>query len=132
KRRREAVEAASHVPTAEGDTTGEGDRHHFPKGREMEPVPMTIKKLARAANDFVVYRKSPDGTDGSTVIAGYPWFSDWGRDTMIALPGLFLVPRRFEQAKQVLTVFAKYVSEGMIPNRLNDYANEPEYNAADA
>ncbi|HEX8522287.1 MAG TPA: amylo-alpha-1,6-glucosidase [Tepidisphaeraceae bacterium] len=93
---------------------------------------LTIEKLKRAANDFVVYRKDPDGSQGRTVIAGYPWFSDWGRDTMIALPGLFLVTRRFEEAKQVLSVFAKYVSEGMIPNRFNDYTNEPEYNTVDA
>jgi predicted glycogen debranching enzyme len=92
----------------------------------------TLRRLARAANDFVVYRKAPDGTDGSTVIAGYPWFADWGRDTMISLPGLFLVTGRFEQAKQVLGVFASYVSEGMIPNRFNDYTNEPEYNTVDA
>jgi predicted glycogen debranching enzyme len=92
----------------------------------------TVRRLARSANDFVVYRKAPDGTDGCTVIAGYPWFGDWGRDTMISLPGLFLVTARFAQAKQVLSVFASYVSEGMIPNRFNDYTNEPEYNTVDA
>jgi predicted glycogen debranching enzyme len=91
-----------------------------------------IEKLARAANDFVVYRKSPDGKAGTTVIAGYPWFSDWGRDTMISLPGLLLVTKRFEEARQVLCVFAQYVSQGMIPNRFGDYTNEPEYNTVDA
>src|SRR5205085_7801082 len=69
----------------------------------------TVQKLARAANDFVVYRKSPDGKDGTTILAGYPWFADWGRDTMISLPGLLLVPHRFEEAKRVLGVFAEYV-----------------------
>ena len=78
---------------------------------------LTIKRLVRAANDFIVYRKMPSGQEGSTVIAGYPWFADWGRDTMISLPGLLLVTGRFEQAKQVLSVFAQYCSEGMIPNR---------------
>jgi glycogen debranching enzyme len=105
------------------------------EGGEFDPCnpsPGTMQKLLRAANDFVVYRKTPDGHDGATVIAGYPWFADWGRDTMIALPGLFLVPRRFQQAKEVLSVFAAYVSEGMIPNRFNDYTNEPEYNTVDA
>ena len=92
----------------------------------------TVQRLARSANDFVVYRKAPDGTDGSTVIAGYPWFADWGRDTMISLPGLFLVTGRFAEAKAVLRVFASYVSEGMIPNRFSDYTNEPEYNTVDA
>lgn len=97
-----------------------------------DPKTLAQKRLARAANDFVVYRRSPDGTDGSTVIAGYPWFSDWGRDTMIALPGLFLVTGRFSLARQVLSVFAQYVSEGMIPNRFDDYTNQPEYNTVDA
>src|SRR5688500_3021141 len=97
-----------------------------------EPKSLTIKKLERAANDFVVTRKSPDGSPGTSILAGYPWFADWGRDTFIALPGLLLVPRRFEQARQVLGVFARYVSEGMIPNRFDDYTNEPHYNTVDA
>jgi predicted glycogen debranching enzyme len=85
-----------------------------------------------AANDFIVARKSPDGQACSTVIAGYPWFADWGRDTMISLPGLLLCTKRFEEARQVLSVFAQYVSEGMIPNRFDDYTNEPSYNTVDA
>jgi predicted glycogen debranching enzyme len=105
-------------------------------GGEKRPARMKgsplIDKLSRAANDFVVFRKSPDGKPGTSVIAGYPWFSDWGRDTMISLPGLLLVTGRFEQARQVLCVFAQYVSEGMIPNRFGDYTNEPEYNTVDA
>lgn len=95
------------------------------------PSPV-VQRLVRAANDFVVDRQSPDGKPGSTVIAGYPWFGDWGRDTMISLPGLLLCTGRFDQAKQVLTTFAQYVSGGMIPNRFNDYTNEPEYNTVDA
>ena len=91
-----------------------------------------LKKLARAADDFVVARKAPNGQDGSTVIAGYPWFSDWGRDTMISLPGLFLATGKFAQARQVLSVFAQYCSEGMIPNVFNDYTGKPEYNTVDA
>jgi glycogen debranching enzyme len=138
KRRRDAVEGACQVPE-----NTKSSSHQAPglQSRGLVPggVPgcdaglsLTIQKLARAANDFVVYRKSPTGEDGSTVIAGYPWFADWGRDTMIALPGLFFTTRRFAQAKQVLSVFASYVSEGMIPNRFNDYTNEPEYNTVDA
>jgi predicted glycogen debranching enzyme len=116
-RRRKAVSAAWNPPAA--------------AGRKAEPS-ITIQRLARAANDFVVYRKAPDGADGTTVIAGYPWFADWGRDTMISLPGLLLVTGRFAEARQVLSVFASYVSEGMIPNRFNDYDNRPEYNTVDA
>lgn len=91
-----------------------------------------IQKLLRAANDFVVYRRTPTGEDGTTILAGYPWFADWGRDTFIALPGLLLATGRLEQARQVLTVFAQYVSEGMIPNRFDDYDNTPHYNTVDA
>jgi len=96
------------------------------------PKTQTQERLFRAANDFVVRRKSPDGSDGSTILAGYPWFADWGRDTMISLPGLLLCTNRFKEAAQVLTVFAAYVSEGMIPNRFDDYTNEPHYNTVDA
>jgi predicted glycogen debranching enzyme len=92
----------------------------------------SITRLLRAANDFVVERKCPDGSPGVTVIAGYPWFADWGRDTMISLPGLFLVPGRLKEAAQVLSLFAKYVSEGMIPNKFDDYTNQPQYNTVDA
>jgi len=93
---------------------------------------IAVARLVRAAGDFIVSRKMPTGGEGSTVIAGYPWFADWGRDTMISLPGLFLVTGRFEQARQVLSVFAQYCSEGMIPNRFDDYTNEPSYNTVDA
>jgi predicted glycogen debranching enzyme len=90
------------------------------------------RRLDRAASDFIVYRRSPDGSDGTSIVAGYPWFADWGRDTFISLPGLLLKTGRFEQARQVLTVFGHYVSEGMIPNRFDDYSNEPHYNTVDA
>jgi predicted glycogen debranching enzyme len=100
-----------------------------PVCRSQSPV---IQRLFRASNDFVVYRKSPSGEDGTSVIAGYPWFGDWGRDTMISLPGLLLVTGRYKQARQVLCVFAQYVSRGMIPNLFSDYTNEPEYNTVDA
>lgn len=92
----------------------------------------TMSRLVHAANDFVVSRKAPDGTPGWTIIAGYPWFADWGRDTMISLPGLLLTTRRFKEAGRVLSTFAQYVSEGMIPNRFDDYTNQPYYNTVDA
>jgi predicted glycogen debranching enzyme len=92
----------------------------------------TVGRLVNSANDFVVARRKPSGEPGVTVIAGYPWFADWGRDTMICLPGLFLCTRRFEEAASVLGVFSQYISDGMIPNRFNDYSNQPEYNTVDA
>ena len=67
-----------------------------------------------------------------TVIAGYPWFTDWGRDTFISLPGLCLVTGRLDMAWQVIASFAAHVSEGMVPNRFPDGGEQPEYNTIDA
>jgi predicted glycogen debranching enzyme len=83
--------------------------------------------LALAADQFIVERG-----DGKTVIAGYPWFSDWGRDTMIALNGLTLATNREEIAESILAEFANHISEGMLPNRFPDAGEEPEYNTVDA
>lgn len=85
--------------------------------------------LALAADDFLVRRKS---TGTTTVIAGYPWFTDWGRDTMIALPGLTLCTGRFEEAKELFITFAKYVKDGLLPNMFPDSNVEPMYNTIDA
>jgi len=86
-----------------------------------------VQMLTTAADQFVVKRG-----DQSTVIAGYHWFSDWGRDTMIALPGLTLATRRYETAKSILLAFAAYVDRGMLPNRFPDAGETPEYNTVDA
>lgn len=85
------------------------------------------KNLALAADQFIVSRGA-----GKTIIAGYPWFSDWGRDTMIALPGLTLATNRAKIAKQILLEFSQHISEGMIPNRFPDAGEIPEYNTVDA
>ncbi len=85
------------------------------------------KELVLAADQFIVSRGA-----GKTIIAGYPWFSDWGRDTMIALNGLTLSTNRSEIAKQILLEFSKHISEGMLPNRFPDAGDEPEYNNVDA
>ncbi len=84
--------------------------------------------LTLAADQFLV--EVPRGRN--TVIAGYPWFCDWGRDTMIALPGLCLSTGRHELAKEILQSFSGYVSEGMLPNRFPDVGAVPEYNTVDA
>lgn len=89
-------------------------------------------RLAKSAQQFLCERNLSGGKHGTTVLAGFPWFADWGRDTMISLPGLMLTTRRFDQAAQVLSVFAEHVSEGMIPNKFDDYTNEPSYNTVDA
>ncbi len=86
-----------------------------------------VRDLTLAADQFIVQR-----ADLKTVIAGYPWFSDWGRDTMIALPGLTLVTGRFEIARDILLAFARSVDRGMLPNRFPDAGEAPEYNTVDA
>jgi predicted glycogen debranching enzyme len=85
------------------------------------------KQLVLAADQFIVARGS-----GETVIAGYPWFSDWGRDTMISLPGLTLATGRPEIARNVLLEFAEHISDGMLPNRFPDAGDQAEYNTVDA
>jgi predicted glycogen debranching enzyme len=91
------------------------------------------QSLVLAADQFVVERHDASGHPlGHSVIAGYPWFSDWGRDTMIALPGLTLATGRPELAASVLRTFAQFVSEGMLPNRFPDGGEPPEYNTVDA
>jgi glycogen debranching enzyme len=91
-----------------------------------------VEHLALAADQFIVARQQPDGASGRSVIAGYPWFGDWGRDTMIALPGLTLVTGRADVARQILLTFARFVDQGMLPNRFPDAGEEPEYNTIDA
>jgi predicted glycogen debranching enzyme len=95
-------------------------------------APQWVRRLALAADQFIVRRVSADAPDGVTVIAGYPWFSDWGRDTMIALPGLTLPTGRAADAGAILRTFAAHVSEGMLPNRFPDAGETAEYNTVDA
>jgi predicted glycogen debranching enzyme len=92
-----------------------------------------MDQLALAADQFVVDRRDSQGAPrGKSVIAGYPWFSDWGRDTMIALPGLTLATGRPEIAASILRTFASFVNQGMLPNRFPDAGETPEYNTVDA
>ena len=86
------------------------------------------QSLALSAADF---RVSVPGKR-STIIAGYPWFSDWGRDTMIALPGVCLTTGQTDMAREILLSFAAVISEGMLPNRFPDAGETPDYNTADA
>lgn len=85
-------------------------------------------RLLLAADQFLVRRD----TGESTIIAGYHWFTDWGRDTMIALPGICLATGRFDEARSILELFAGAASEGMLPNRFADDGSGPEYNTVDA
>jgi predicted glycogen debranching enzyme len=95
-------------------------------------APGSLRQLVLAADQFIVKRTLPEEPDGRSVIAGYHWFGDWGRDTMIALPGLALVTGRSDVAKQILLAFARYVDGGMLPNNFPDAGGKPEYNTVDA
>jgi predicted glycogen debranching enzyme len=96
------------------------------------PEPAWITQLALGADQFLVSRPAMDVPDGMSVIAGYPWFGDWGRDTMIALPGLLLTTGRPAAAASILRTFARFVDRGMLPNRFPDAGEAPEYNTVDA
>jgi predicted glycogen debranching enzyme len=86
-----------------------------------------VRQLVAAADQFVVRR----GRDLHTVIAGYHWFTDWGRDTMISLPGLALALRRYDVAREILLAFVAYLNQGLLPNRFPDSDAPPEYNTVD-
>jgi len=103
-------------------------RRRIELGWDPDPVTPFTGPLHLAADAFLVKREP----DELTVIAGYPWFTDWGRDTMISLPGLTLVTGRFDEARRILAAFAQYCSQGMIPNRFPDSGEPPEYNTMDA
>lgn len=82
-----------------------------------------------ASDNFIVYRPS---MGLHTIIAGYPWFLDWGRDTLIAFEGLLLISKKFDIAEEVMLTFAKSVKQGIVPNGFDEYDNYPLYNSADA
>ncbi len=92
-------------------------------------IPAFVKALEASSRQFVVQRKN---TGGNTIIAGYHWFTDWGRDTMIAMRGISIATLRQEEAKSILQTFFKYLDKGMLPNRFPDYDEELEYNTIDA
>ncbi|GHO73523.1 glycogen debranching protein [Ktedonobacter sp. SOSP1-85] len=107
---------------------------------ERDPV---LARLVVAADQFIVARPNYAqakasrqplrlAPDRKTIIAGYPWFTDWGRDSMISLPGLLLATGRYSEARGLLKAFASYTHEGLIPNRFPDQGEHPEYNTIDA
>jgi predicted glycogen debranching enzyme len=94
--------------------------------------PDWVRQLVLGADQFIVKRALPDQRDGRSVIAGYHWFGDWGRDTMIALPGLTLATGRSDVARRILLAFANYVDRGMLPNNFPDAGGKPACNTVDA
>ena len=95
-------------------------------------APGWVMRLVLASDLYVIARPVPEIEDGRSVIAGYPWFGDWGRDTMIALPGLALATGRFADARKILETFALFVDRGMLPNVFPGSGGIPEYNTVDA
>ena len=89
----------------------------------------TAKCLAKSASQFIARRES---TGGDTILAGFPFFEDWGRDTMIALPGICLSARRYDEARSILRTFARYEKDGLMPNLFPEGGKDPMYNTVDA
>ena len=108
------------------DAAGAAD----PSSDDMKPAPVdaAIPLLVRMGADFIVARAD----ESKTIVAGYPWFGDWGRDTFISLTGLCLVSDRFDDARSIIQGYAQFVDGGMIPNRFPPFGEDPAYNTADA
>lgn len=123
------------TPNLDGDAALEERRAYARQLVEtaaLEDAPPEIQQLVLAADQFVVRRNLGADAEGYTIIAGYPWFVDWGRDTMIALPGLTLATGRPHIAREILRTFAGLVDQGMLPNNFTDTEAEPGYNTVDA
>lgn len=121
------------IPHAETILTRERARQSaLLRQAHAEDAPTELRSLVLASDAFIVARRRSDGREGRSIIAGFPWFEDWGRDAMIALPGLLLQTGRVDDAKLVVETFLDHVQNGLLPNRFPDETSEPEYHAADA
>jgi predicted glycogen debranching enzyme len=100
--------------------------------RESDRRSKFASRLHASADAYIVQKSSQSGSPGKTVIAGYPWFTDWGRDTFIALRGLCIATGRLDEARDILVAWASTVSRGMLPNRFPDRGEQPEFNSVDA
>ena len=108
------------------------DRWSATHPRTAAGAPAWIRQLVLAADQFIVSRPLKEEPEARTVVAGYHWFCDWGRDTMIALPGLTLETGRAEDARKILRTFARFVDRGMLPNVFPEHGEAPAYNTVDA
>jgi predicted glycogen debranching enzyme len=135
------VASTDPAPALDADATQEARQRHERELLESweqtnavsaSLAPAWIRQLVLAADQFIVRRPLRDDPEAMSVIAGYPWFGDWGRDTMISLPGLTLAVGRAELARKILLTFARFVDRGMLPNVFPDAGETPEYNTVDA
>ena len=98
----------------------------------LHAPPPGVRQLVLAADQFIAARPLDRASDAKTILAGYPWFNDWGRDAMIALPGLCLATGRPSLARNILQTFSRFASEGMLPNQFPSAGKAPVYNTVDA
>lgn len=127
------VASTEAAPDLDGDGARERRRRHEAQLLDAHLAsPSWVQQLVLAADQFVVDRTPAGLPAGKSIIAGYHWFGDWGRDTMISLPGLTLATGRHDIAASILRTFSAFVDRGMLPNRFPDAGEEPEYNTVDA
>ncbi len=119
--------AEKHDPASFFPASSVGERFEQLRAAELGRRREFPSRLHRSGDAYVVRRGS-----GKTIVAGYPWFTDWGRDTFIALRGLCLATGRIEDARRILLSWSETVSEGMLPNRFDDSGGALEYNSVDA
>jgi len=122
-----------------GNSTGLVDAYNLlgmidPSPRSTPPpaADLVVRQLSYAADQFIVRRDRAGGRQSTTILAGYHWFGDWGRDAFVTLPGLMLATGRHAEAREVLCTFAEKQRDGLIPNRFSDYGDQCEYNSVDA
>jgi predicted glycogen debranching enzyme len=127
---------ADPAPTLDGaaalNAQQQHEQHIIERANLPLSTPLAIRHLVLTASQFLVRRPATSARDGLSIIAGYHWFADWGRDTMISLPGLTLATGQAEAAARILRTFARFIDGGMLPNTFPDGGEPPEYNTVDA
>jgi predicted glycogen debranching enzyme len=116
----------------QGESRGLLDRFYAANAGPSSRLSTAVQQLVLAADQFIAARPAKGVGDAKTILAGYPWFGDWGRDTMVALPGLCLATGRPWLARNILRTYSRFVNEGMLPNVLPRNGEAPLYNSVDA